>query len=88
MSRLSVESEQASPMKHRRDLDDVMSHAVDDSVVAVDDLADRLVSVSTLSEGNPPVPRAGSVMAGPFRPQGFRSIDSAFSRIQSISSRS
>jgi len=31
-------------MKHRRDLDDVMSHAVDDSVVAVDDLADRLVA--------------------------------------------
>ena len=43
MSSLSVESEQASTMKDGRDLDDVMSQAIDDSVVAVDDLADRLV---------------------------------------------
>ena len=44
MSSLSVESEQASTMKHGRDLDDVMSQTVDDSVVPVDDLANRLVS--------------------------------------------
>jgi len=31
-------------MKHGRDLDQVRSQAVDDSVVAVDDLADRLVA--------------------------------------------
>ena len=42
-SSFSVESEQASTMKHGRDLDDVMSQAVDDSVVPVDDLANRLV---------------------------------------------
>ncbi len=31
-------------MKHSRDLDDVMSQAIDDSVVAVNDLADRRVA--------------------------------------------
>ncbi len=31
-------------MKHSRDLDDVMSQSIDDSVVAVNDLADRLVA--------------------------------------------
>ncbi len=31
-------------MKHGRDLDEVMTQAIDDSVVAVDDLANRLVA--------------------------------------------
>ena len=31
-------------MKHGRDLDDVISQAVDDSIVAVDDLTDRVVA--------------------------------------------
>jgi len=31
-------------MKHSRDLDDVMSQTIDDSVVAVNDLADRRVA--------------------------------------------
>jgi hypothetical protein len=39
MSSPSLESEQASTMKHGRDLEDVMSQAVNDSVVAVDYLA-------------------------------------------------
>ncbi|HEU4366829.1 MAG TPA: hypothetical protein VFV05_01220 [Methylomirabilota bacterium] len=38
MSSLSVEMEQASTMKH-----DVTSQTVDDAVIAVNDLADRLV---------------------------------------------
>ena len=44
MSRLSLKSKQASTVKYGRDLDDVASKAVDDSVVAADDLADRLVA--------------------------------------------
>ena len=44
------------------------------------------LSVSSLSEGRPPVPRSGSAMVGPFSPQGFCSIDSAFWGIQSIAS--
>jgi len=44
MSSLSVESEQARTMKHGRNLDDVMSQAVDDSVGTVNDLADRFVA--------------------------------------------
>src|SRR5437879_11257672 len=44
MSSSSVETQQASAMKHSRDLDDVMSQTIDDSVVAVNDLADRRVA--------------------------------------------
>src|SRR3989475_13158230 len=44
MSSSSVETQQASAMKHSRDLDDVMCQTIDDSVVAVNDLADRRVA--------------------------------------------
>lgn len=44
MSSSSVESKQASPVEDGRNLDDVISQAVDDSVVAMNDLADRLVA--------------------------------------------
>ena len=44
MSSSSVETQQASAMKHSRDLDDVMSQTIDDSVVAVNDLADRRIA--------------------------------------------
>jgi len=44
MSGLSLQSKQASTMKYGCDLDDVISQAVDDSIVAVDDLTDRLVA--------------------------------------------
>jgi len=44
MSSLSVESEQASTMKHGCDLDEVASQAVDDPVVAVNDLANGFVA--------------------------------------------
>jgi hypothetical protein len=39
--------------------------------IAVPD-APHLLSVSTLSEGRPPVPRSGSAVVGPFSPQGWR----------------
>src|SRR5262245_56559907 len=44
MSAISLESEQTGTMKHGRDLDDVISEAVDDSIVAVNDLTDRVVA--------------------------------------------
>ena len=44
MSGLSLKSEQASAMEYCRDLDDIIAQAVDDSIVAVDDLTNRLVA--------------------------------------------
>ncbi len=41
---MSVKSKRTSAVKDRCDLDNVEPQAVDDSVVAVDDLADRLVA--------------------------------------------
>jgi hypothetical protein len=46
------------------------------------------VSVSTLLEGDAPVPRSRSAMVERFAPHGFCSIDSAFCRIHSIASAS
>ena len=46
MSGLFLESEQASAMEYGRDLDDIIAQAVDDSIVAVDDLTNRLVASS------------------------------------------
>ena len=43
VSRLSVEANRASTVKYRGDLNNVVAEAVDDSIVAVDDLADRLI---------------------------------------------
>lgn len=57
MSSLSVESEQVGTMEDRRYLDDLMSQTVDDSVVAVDDLADRLVAKLRHDTSGARVPR-------------------------------
>jgi hypothetical protein len=54
--------------------------------VEVEGVESLPLSVRTLFEGGPPVPRSGSAMVGLFSPQGFCSIDSAFSRIQSMTS--
>jgi hypothetical protein len=39
-----LETEEAGTMKHGCDLDDVISQAIDDSIIAVDDLTDRVVA--------------------------------------------
>ena len=44
ISRPPVKSNRASTVKDRRDLDNVVAEAIDDSVVTVDDLADGLVA--------------------------------------------
>jgi len=44
MLRVSVEPKRTSTVKDRRDLDDIVSKAVDDAVVAVDELTNRLVA--------------------------------------------
>src|SRR5438045_9001332 len=44
MSPSSVEAEQAGAMKHRGQFDDGRPQTIDDSVVAVNELSDRLVA--------------------------------------------